>query len=380
MVNNNNKTLETIFIEAVRCKNLDKVRSCINLDVNVNIFVDDGAPLLFHACNTPTMLELFLAQPNIDVNIKNSNGNTFLMYACHKGRPDIVRRLCQVPGIDLNCQNIVGDAAVWVAVSANQPDCVQVLSTVPGVNWNVKTNSDGWTPITWAVVQGYVDVLRILLTIPTIDFNVTDENGSSGQVPGIDLNCQTNNGGTPAIMAVNGNKLDCVQVLSTVPGVNWNIKTNNGWAPITLAVVKGYIDILRILLTISTIDFNVTDRNGRSLAQIAVESGQPTSVQCLELLSRDSRVNWNIRNKDGDTPIMYTWKNRKSEMFKLLMNVLSIDKNIFMQETFNVIGGMSAPECPVCYERFTRNSQVFQCTLGHFVCEGCHSRVTNCSE
>ena len=196
--------------------------------------------------------------------------------------------------------------------------------------------------------------------------------------PGIDLNFQTADGTTAAMFAVLFDNPGCVKVLSAVPGVNWNIKNKNNVSPLALAVQGGCIDILSILMTIPTIDFNIAEGSNKTIAQIAVESSGPNSIQCLELLSRDSRVNWNIRGPDGETPIMYAWKNRRREMFRILMNIPTIDRNTFMQETFNVIDGMSAPECPVCYDRFTRNSHVFQCTLGHFVCERCHQRIQSC--
>ena len=144
-----------------------------------------------------------------------------------------------------------------------------------------------------------------------------------------------------------------------------------------MAVKKGHIKVLRILLTIPTLDLNVTDENGRNIALLAVECGTPNALQCLELLSRDSRVNWNIRNKNGDTPIMYTWKNKKKDMFNTLLKVPTIDKDAFLQDTFTACG-VTAPECPVCYEKFPRNGKVFQCTVGHFVCERCHQRIQSC--
>ena len=36
------------------------------------------------------------------------------------------------------------------------------------------------------------------------------------------------------------------------------------------------------------------------------------------------------------------------------------------------------PECPVCFERFTGQSQVFQCQQGHFVCGTCRPRTHIC--
>ena len=75
-------------------------------------------------------------------------------------------------------------------------------------------------------------------------------------------------------------------------------------------------DILEILLSIPTVDLNITDSDGRNIAQIAVEKDdiEEYDLQCLELLANDPRVNWNIKNADGETPIMYTMRERKEEV------------------------------------------------------------------
>ena len=293
------------FKRAVKQGELEKVKACITLGVDVNEFYDNGNPIFFIACKHPLVLELFLAHPNLNLNIKNDCGYTALIYSCcnYSSCLEAVRRLCQVPGIDLNSQDNEGDTAAYFAALKMEPDCVKILRTVPGINWN--------------------------------------------------------------------------------------IKNHEGDSPITVAIDKGSLEILKILLTIPSIDFNVQDGNGRSIAQIAVESDEsPFSpllnpidcIQCVEILSRDSRVNWNIRNSSGETPIMYTWRKRKTEMFRILMNVPTIDKNTFIQDTFNynVGSNVTAPECPVCYERFSRNTNIFQCTQGHFVCQRCRERVETC--
>ena len=119
------------------------------------------------------------------------------------------------------------------------------------------------------------------------------------------------------------------QELSSVPGVDWNIKDKDGDSPMTWAVKTGCEDVLRILLTIPSINYNVRDESDRNLAQIAVESDKESSLQCLELLCQDSRVNWNIRNSYGDTPIMHVWKYRKS-MLNILMKVKNIDYQMIL--------------------------------------------------
>ena len=45
----------------------------------------------------------------------------------------------------------------------------------------------------------------------------------------------------------------------------------------------------------------------------------------VEILSQDRRVNWNIKNSDGDTPLMYCLKNNKMEMARCLINTPGVD-------------------------------------------------------
>ena len=45
----------------------------------------------------------------------------------------------------------------------------------------------------------------------------------------------------------------------------------------------------------------------------------------MELLSGDRRVDWNLKNSDGDTPVMYCLKNNKMEMARCLINTPGVD-------------------------------------------------------
>ena len=79
------------------------------------------------------------------------------------------------------------------------------------------------------------------------------------------------------------------------------------------------IESLRILLSVAgplAVDVNI--------AWIAVESDGDESVECVELLSRDHRVDWNRRNESGDTPLMYCIKNNKTEMVEIIGGITGI--------------------------------------------------------
>ena len=65
----------------------------------------------------------------------------------------------------------------------------------------------------------------------------------------------------------------------------------------------------------------MTEPSGRNITQLSVEDDQ----RIVELLSRDRRVNWNIKNPDGDTPVMYCLKDNKIEMARCLINTPGVD-------------------------------------------------------
>ena len=47
-----------------------------------------------------------------------------------------------------------------------------------------------------------------------------------------------------------------------------------------------------------------------------------------EVLKEDERVDWNVINKDGDTPVMHSVKLKRIEKAKLLLDISSVDLNV----------------------------------------------------
>ena len=89
------------------------------------------------------------------------------------------------------------------------------------------------------------------------------------------------------------------------------------------------IQSLRVLLSVAgplALDVNI--------ARIAVESDGDESVECVELLSRDHRVDWNRRNDSGDTPLMYCIKNNKTEMVEIIGGISGIRNTVTESEIF----------------------------------------------
>ena len=101
------------------------------------------------------------------------------------------------------------------------------------------------------------------------------------------------------------------------------------WYPLLEAVDSGYAECLQILLSVPEphLDLSVTDIDGRNIAQIAVEEKLGDLQRCLELLSADRRVDqyWNVKNQDGDSPVMFCLKTNKITMATTLLNNTSVD-------------------------------------------------------
>ena len=93
-------------------------------------------------------------------------------------------------------------------------------------------------------------------------------------------------------------------------------------------------------------------------------------IKCVELLSKDPRVNWNARNRNGETPVMVALKNEETEMLKILIKTPGVDLGdiIKVKEGNDLLKEMlkeadetkqrllsSVPECPVSSELNSSN-------------------------
>ena len=162
--------IRVIFIESCKRNNLEKVKSCVNLGVDINTKIgdvngDEEWTGLTAAAqhNSVEVMQWLLSQPRVHVNITSRTDASFrgnkqkeseddwtpLMFACHKGHDEIVNILAKVPSIDLNFQDMYGRGAAHWAASASTK-CVKVLTAASGIDWNLQ-DRNGWTPLCYAL-------------------------------------------------------------------------------------------------------------------------------------------------------------------------------------------------------------------------------------
>ena len=148
------------------------------------------------------------------------------------------------------------------------------------------------------------------------------------ELPGIDVNA-----GNALYYAAGLNSVAAINILAENPTLDWNAGTQICVTPIGAAIRRGNPKIVERLLSEPSLDLGRVDFYGGSVALFAVEKYDrlnlnetaPSPVKCLELLSKDPRMKWNIRNENGETPIMVALKNKEMEMVKILMKTPGVD-------------------------------------------------------
>ena len=196
--------------------------------------------------------------------------------ACQRNDIILVEQLLLL-GADINWRDFDGRSGLHIAASIKYGELLlDLLLAQTGVDVNIRDSYNN-TPLMLACWEGHENIVSRLC-----------------QVTGVQLNTRDDGGYTALYLAVWNNRPACVSVLREVAGVDWNVRNYDGDYPITRAIQWGHADILQIILSVPEphLDLSVTVR-GKNITQIAGKKSQ----RCLELLSGDRRVDWNIKTK-----------------------------------------------------------------------------------
>jgi ankyrin repeat protein len=98
------------------------------------------------------VIEDILAYTLVDVNARNEDGWTALMWAAHMGNEKVVELLLNHPGIDVNLQNESGWTALMYGAFWGKEKSVELLLNHPGIDDNLRRN-DGQIALVIAADQ-----------------------------------------------------------------------------------------------------------------------------------------------------------------------------------------------------------------------------------
>ncbi len=190
----------------------------------------------------------FLLENEADVDIRETDGMTALMWSSYNGYSGIVRILLDV-GADVDIQNENGWAAIHCASRFGHTYIVELLLN-HGANVDIQ-DIYNWTSLMWSSHSGYIDVTILLLRYGA-DVDIQNENGWAA------LHCAT----------MKGNK-EIIELLLE-HGADVNIQDNDGKTALMMAAEKGYIKIVRLLLDNGS-NVNIRNNRGKTSYDLATD-------------------------------------------------------------------------------------------------------------
>ena len=160
-----------------------------------------------------------LVQERANVDTKDSDDRTVLMWATYGGFLDIIKLLVE-KGADVNAKTIFGWTALMYAVKCDSLDInidIVELLIEKGADVNARCEED-WTVLMWAANTEYLNLVKFLI-----------ENGA-------DVNAKNKFSRTALMYATQRNSHDIVKLLIE-KGADVNAKNKNGETALTMAKI-----------------------------------------------------------------------------------------------------------------------------------------------
>ena len=235
-------------------------------------------------------VQKLLAQ-GVDVNTKDKDGTTPLMWAADKGHTQVLKELLD-RGAEVNARNSAGEVALMYAVWSGHAEGVELLlSRGSDVN---STNNSGEIPLMYAAWHGHKAIVLELL----------DKNA--------DMSARNTNGWNAITYAATVGHRDIVAALLE-RGSDPNSRSNTGETVLATAAWNGHADIVHLLLDQGA-DVNALDENSWSALMKAAWNGHTPIVE--ELLARNADVN--VQNTSGQTAAMVAESQGHEEIVQML--------------------------------------------------------------
>ncbi len=175
-----------------------------------------------------------------------------------------------------NCRDTDGDSPLHFAVEAGDLRSVSLLLRNPLIDVNL-TDRNGRTPLALACLHGQDQLALLLLSRNDIDADKADNNGLS-----------------PLLLATHSNREAIVAALLNKPDVDPNQCAVNGVSPLMYAIDSKQLPILRCLLASPMLDLERTLSNGMTPAATAAAQG---AADILELLLQKVAVNSQMQQR-----------------------------------------------------------------------------------
>ena len=336
---------QTLLSEACSSSGEDAALTILDED-NPNVNAADSRGTALHCAidyGHDRLLAELLRERGLDVNKKNSSGETPLHLAVEKSQDDTITALLRHSSIRVNERkgtSTSGDTALLLAVDKKDQAVVSLLLGHDDIDVNAKA-SNGNTALHRAITKNADDIVTALLRVRGINVNLAN---NSGDIPlhlainrknsdlvtsllgisRIDVNAKDGSDDTPLHLAIKSKDNDIVNKVLRTAGINVNLKGSNDKTALHLAIENENSDIVSALLGRNRIDVNIKSR-GETPLLAALRLGQSDTVTAL---LRHSSLSVNERNSRGETALLVAAGNGDSDVVRALLAHSSIDVNV----------------------------------------------------
>ena len=178
------------------------------------------------------------------------------------------------------------------------------------VELNTK-DAHGWTSLTWAASRGCKALVTLLCTYDRLELDVNP--------------CDTF-WRTPLSYAAIKGDIDIVAcLLALTPRVNPDHRDHDGLTPLALSAQYTHAKVVRLLVEYPGVDLNSQDEHGKTPLHLAAWSDLLESLEVVECLLRDYRVNPSIQDTDGRTPLHLA---KSPEVIECLLRDLRVNPTL----------------------------------------------------
>lgn len=239
---------DTRVAQAAKRDDAASVRALVRSGADVNGREADGSTALLWAAyqSNVEMVRLLIAS-RADVNAGNRYGVTPLLQAARVGHTGIVQALLAA-GARLDVTQPEGETVLMAAAAAGSVDAVRLFLS-RGADVNAREAAAGQTALMWAAGEGHVGVVQALLEAGA-DANVvgrvsvlTRGRGDGGRM-WVDF---TSGGLTAAMHAARGGHVGVIRLLAE-HGADLNRANPDGLTPLLIAVINDHTDAAAELL------------------------------------------------------------------------------------------------------------------------------------
>lgn len=204
-----------------------------------------------------------LLKNNIDLDERNNEGQTPLIYAASIGNSKAVKMILDRDGFDIDARDNNGNSAFMVA---SEKGYIGIVKMLLGRNASIDSrNSNNETALILAVENGKIEVSEFLI-----------ESGAK-------TNVRNSKNNSLLSIAVQNKNVEIVEILLK-SGLDANIRNNDNETPILLAVENNDYNTVETLLKYK-IDLSSLNKNKESVFDIALENEY---FEIIKLLFRNS--------------------------------------------------------------------------------------------